>query len=175
MFGSSQIGVKIINPPPAPARRGLSFLMKTQSFMYYDTVAAEWKPATLEELAMLDDPSLAVCPLNPDGSPGQQTTYAQIERASRPAPVATKTPAQQPVPAKNAPTEKGSPANNDMLLRYTLRYIAGVLTFFVFAICIIGGLATGSTNGFFIGLLIGAIISCVLHYRAKSAAKSDKI
>lgn len=87
------------------------------NYIYYNRTENEWTPATLEELAMLNEPNLPVCELNPDGTPGPQTTYAALENLSRqPRPIPAP-PAQQPfTPNKQQET----PAERDRRYSYFL-------------------------------------------------------
>lgn len=152
--------------------------MNTNHYLYFDELSREWKPTTLAELAVFNDPDLRVCPVDADGNPGQQTTYAQITRSARPLPAIPKKPLPQPEPAHAAPAAPPaapSLSSNDLLIRYTMRYIAGALTFIIFALCIIGGLASGQRDGLFIGFFMGAMAAFLIHIRAKRAASSDKI
>lgn len=152
--------------------------MNTNQYLYFDELSREWKPTTLAELAVINDPDLRVCPVDADGNPGQQTTYAQITRSARPLPAIPKKPEPQPEHAPAAPmqpTAAPSLSSNDLLIRYTMRYIAGALTFIIFALCIIGGLASGQRDGLFIGFFMGAMAAFLIHIRAKRAASSDKI
>ena len=45
------------------------------SFLYYDSAFNEWRPISSEELAVLNDPSLAIIPVYKDGTQGDQTTW----------------------------------------------------------------------------------------------------
>ena len=47
-------------------------------YLYYNETDGTWQPCTLEDLATINNPALPICPLNPDGTPGPQTTYATI-------------------------------------------------------------------------------------------------
>ena len=49
------------------------------NYIYFDSTENEWKPATLEELAMMNAPSLPVCELDENGNARQQTTYEQLK------------------------------------------------------------------------------------------------
>ena len=51
---------------------------KNASYLYYDTTAQDWLPATLEDLLRKNDPTLNICRLNPDGTPGDPITYKEI-------------------------------------------------------------------------------------------------
>ena len=106
--------------------------MNTQNYLYYDTTDNEWKPATLEELAMLNEPNLPVCEINPDGTPGPQTTYSALETRTaataatlkqkntpKPAPAPPAAPAPQPAPTTT--TAQETPAERDR--RYTYRLV----------------------------------------------------
>lgn len=51
---------------------------KNATYLYYDTTAQDWLPATLEDLLRKNDPTLNICRLNPDGTPGDTVTYKEI-------------------------------------------------------------------------------------------------
>lgn len=51
---------------------------KNASYLYYDTTAQDWLPATLEDLLRKNDPTLNICRLNPDGTPGDPITYKEL-------------------------------------------------------------------------------------------------
>lgn len=144
--------------------------MKTQRYLYFDTVGAEWKEASFEELAMLDDPELAICPITPDGAPGQETTYAALEksvsRMNRPVP-------QQPQPQMQKQAVVKAPLPTEQLLRFTLRYICTCITFLVFCSAYALGYALFPEDDFLAGALFASAICCIFYYRAKRAANSD--
>ena len=50
--------------------------------LYYDELAGEWKPATLEELTTMNNPELLVCELDESGTPGIQTRYKDLVKRS---------------------------------------------------------------------------------------------
>lgn len=149
--------------------------MKSKKYLYYDDPSGEWKPATLDDLAFIDNPELRVCVLDEDGTPGPQTSYGQIVRQSRPLPPVPKpaniTPSQPPP----TPVQSDLSSNNDLILRYTLRYVSAVLTFVVFALCVIIGQLSGHRDGAVFGFIAGAVLACCMYYRARSASKSSKI
>lgn len=103
------------------------------NYIYYNRTENEWTPATLEELAMLNEPNLPVCELNPDGTPGPQTTYAALETRTaataatpkqkttpKPAPEPPAPPAPQPAEPAYIPLTE-TPAERDR--RYTYRLV----------------------------------------------------
>lgn len=51
---------------------------KNATYLYYDTTAQDWLPATLEDLLRKNDPTLNICRLTPDGTPGDTVTYKEI-------------------------------------------------------------------------------------------------
>lgn len=55
-------------------------------YLYFNELSGEWEPITLEELAMRDDESTLICPLNEDGTPGKQLTYAELLKQTSPMP-----------------------------------------------------------------------------------------
>ena len=142
--------------------------------MYYDDLAGEWKPATLEELAALDSPSLMVAELDSAGNPGEPITYADLVKR-RVCPVI---PAARPAvtfPAPMAPnTACGSISpDTELLLRYTLNYIRAFITLLIFAFCIIIGGALG-TIGLAVGILLAAIVATLMHLSCKHSANNQK-
>ena len=56
------------------------------NFIYYNEITQEWESITLDELAMRDDESTLICPLNEDGTPGKQLTYAELLKQTAPMP-----------------------------------------------------------------------------------------
>ena len=51
---------------------------KNASYLYYDTTAQDWLPATLEDLLRKNDTTLNICRLNHDGTLGDPITYKEI-------------------------------------------------------------------------------------------------
>ena len=49
-----------------------------QQYLYFDELSSTWQPATLSQIVALNNPDLGICPLNADGTPGPQTTYAAL-------------------------------------------------------------------------------------------------
>ena len=148
--------------------------MKTH--MYYDDLAGEWKPATLEELATIDSPSLMVAELDSAGNPGEPITYAALVKrrvcpsipAARPA---VTFPAPAPM-ASNTACGSISP-DTELLLRYTLNYIRAFITLLIFAFCIIIGGALGII-GLAVGILLAAIVATLMHLSSKHSANNQK-
>ena len=52
----------------------------TPQYIYYDETEGTWYPATLEELADINNPDLPICRLNADNSFGPLTTYGAIRK-----------------------------------------------------------------------------------------------
>lgn len=87
------------------------------NYIYYNEISQEWETITLEELAMRDDESTLICPLNEDGTPGNQLTYAELlkqtapkqitsAKALKPIPVPPSTPEPAPAPEEQTTTEQ---------------------------------------------------------------------
>lgn len=146
-------------------------------YIYYNETDGTWQPATLEELAAINNPELPICPLNADGTPGPQTTYAAISnraiaRASLNADNAAK---KNTIPRH---THHSAPhhSNTEQNLNYTLNYIRAV-----FNLCIIGSsigavyaLAPRSMNPMLIillGLLVALLEIVILQVITKPSAK----
>jgi hypothetical protein len=55
------------------------YYKQAMKYIYFDSSENEWKPATIEELAHIDDPSLQVCELDETGNIKQQTTYNHLK------------------------------------------------------------------------------------------------
>lgn len=148
--------------------------MKTH--MYYDDLAGEWKPATLEELATLDSPSLMVTELDSSGNPGEPITYADlVKRRVCPAIPAARPAVTLPAPAPIAskPTGGFISPDTELLLRYTLNYIRAFITILIFVVCIALGGAFGFA-GLGGGILLAAIVATCMHLSSKHSANKEK-
>ncbi len=66
--------------------------------LYYDELAGEWKPATLEELTSMNDPELLVCQLDKNGTPGIQLPYKDLVKQNLILRTAKAKKAQEPLP-----------------------------------------------------------------------------
>lgn len=109
------------------------------NFLYYNEITQEWEPITLEELAMRDDESTLICPLNEDGTPGKQLTYAELlkqtapkkntpAKALKPIPVPPPTPEPAPAP-KEQPTTEQKTISLSPELENTILYTCRLFTF----------------------------------------------
>ena len=147
--------------------------MKTH--MYYDDLAGEWKPATLEELATMDNPSLMVSELDKAGNPGEPLAYEDlVKRRVCPAiPAKPHVIPPVPLPGPRPPACGSISADTELLLRYTLNYIRAFITLLIFAFCIIIGGALG-TIGLAVGILLAAIVATLMHQSCKHSANNQK-
>lgn len=101
-------------------------------YLYYNETDGTWQPCTLADLANLNNPDLPICPLNPDGTPGPQTTYAAISNRA----IARATLNADKLPAQNLWHKKHPlhtilpflrPLNTEQNLNYTLNYIRAII------------------------------------------------
>ena len=110
------------------------------NYIYYNEISQEWEPITLEELAMRDDESTLICPLNEDGTPGNQLTYAELlkqtapkqntpAKALKPIPVPPPTPEPAPAPEEQPTTEQKTISLSPEL-ENTILYTCRLVTFF---------------------------------------------
>ena len=76
---------------------------KNDSYLYYDTTAQDWLPATLEDLLRKNDPTLNICRLNPDGTPGDPITYKELLHT---------------LPKPTAPTAAQQAASTEAILKH---------------------------------------------------------
>ncbi|MBR5876488.1 MAG: hypothetical protein IKZ10_06575 [Akkermansia sp.] len=140
------------------------------NFIYYNEIAQEWEPITLEELAMRDDESTLICPLNEDGTPGKQLTYAELlkqtapkqitpAKALKPIPVPPPTPEPAPAPEEQPTTEQKtislSPELENTIL-YTCRLVKAFFWISYYIATIFYASMTDVINP--IGLIFWAII-----------------
>lgn len=97
-------------------------------YIYYNETDGTWQPCTLADLANLNNPALPICPLNPDGTPGPQTTYAAISNRA----ISRATLNADTAPAQNLWHKKHPlhtilpflrPLNTEQNLNYTLNYL----------------------------------------------------
>lgn len=89
---------------------------KNDSYLYYDTTAQDWLPATLEDLLHKNDPTLNICRLNPDGTPGDTITYQDLPT---PAPIQPSAPTQPSAPQPTAPlTTQPQDQTQEALLKH---------------------------------------------------------
>lgn len=111
------------------------------NFIYYNEIAQEWESITLDELAMRDDESTLICPLNEDGTPGKQITYAELlkqtapkqftpVKALKPIPVPPPSPAPAPAPAQPATQAESKTISLSPELENTILYTCRLITFF---------------------------------------------
>ena len=54
-------------------------MKKVVSFLYYDAIAESWQQATPEQLAVVNDPSVYVIPIDEAGNRGDQITWGEYE------------------------------------------------------------------------------------------------
>lgn len=146
----------------------------TETYIYYDEASSDWKPASLEELAMLDNPELPVCRLNAEGVPGAQTTYSAIEKTRT---AATQRPEKAPAKAPKILKLELPPDKEDTekLLRYTLNYIRCFITFLVFVIVAayvsLRWVYLQREGGDIIGIVIALLVASAMHFAAKRSAQ----
>lgn len=151
--------------------------MNTQNFLYYDTTDNEWKQATLEQLATLNDPELLVCPLDDSGAPGPQQTYAEVQQQSAKPAVPQSEKIQQnqnpplpeaaippppPPPSEQANTIKLSPELEQILI-YTCRVINMSAALFYYAVIFIIVNNTTFQRGLMV-LGVGVFLHLIFHY-----------
>lgn len=137
------------------------------NYIYYEASTEEWKPATLEELAALDDPELPVCVLDAAGNPGAQTTYAAIQRCMTQAP-----PVSAPVmPRPNAPAMSKEVAqmlidaarlSTYRFVRWALSIIAAILFVFLWEFECKTSRVDGLTN-LLVVLGVVTVGSCIIY------------
>lgn len=169
-------------------------------FLVYDDIEQAWKPTTLEELSMRNDPDLYIIPVYENEKQGKQCTWKEFEGADRKKQWgAPKRPAQRPQtttaanaqatgePQAAAPVESAglTRAVNSLkstveptceLVRYTCRFFVVVFCLN----CIFAGLAVGSlaVKEQPLGLVIGAAVgfACIFLVRiiVASWASADK-
>ena len=101
-------------------------------YIYYNETDGTWQPATLEELAAINNPELPICPLNPDSTPGPQTTYAAISNRA----IARATLNADKLPAQDIWHRRINLSaylpflrrlNTEQNLNYTLNYIRAII------------------------------------------------
>jgi len=151
--------------------------MNTQNYLYFDTTDNEWKQATLEQLATLNDSELLVCALDASGAPGPQQTYAELQQqSSKPAvtqsekiqqkqnPSLTEAtiPPPPPPPSELGNTIKLSPELEQILI-YTCRVINLSAALFFYAVIFIITYNMTTQRGLMV-LGVGVFLHVLFHY-----------
>lgn len=151
--------------------------MNTQNYLYFDTTDNEWKQATLEQLATLNDPELLVCLLDDSGAPGPQQTYAEVQQQSskpavtqsekiqqkqNPTLTAAAIPPPPPPPSEQANTIKLSPELEQIFI-YTCRVINLSAALFFYAVIFIITYNMPAQQGLMV-LGVGVFLHLIFHY-----------
>lgn len=129
-------------------------------YLYFDEPSNTWQPTTLSQIVAINNPDLAICPLNADGTPGPQTTYAALMK---------KTAAQNnwSKPTTTAAPHTGAPAtrhtsplapDTERNINYTCNYLRATLSVLIFLLFASAGATLAEPRKPEIGLLIGLIL-----------------
>ncbi|MBR5213665.1 MAG: hypothetical protein IKV92_05330 [Akkermansia sp.] len=142
---------------------------KETQYLYFDDLSNEWLPATLSQIAALDNPDLPICPLKVDGTPGPQTTYAAILK---------RTTAFQRPSSGSATTGSTNTAGHghkahtshacgpvgeetEYNINYTCNYLRAAISLLVFLLFTSAGITLADPRNPEIGLLIGLILGII--------------
>lgn len=153
-------------------------------YLYYNETDGAWQPITLEELATIDNPELPICPLNADGTPGPQTTYAAISNRA----IARATLSADKAPAQDIWHRRVNLSaclpflrrlNTEQNINYTLNYIRAIINLSIVSGCIVAvsGMRLFSNRptplalSIFLGILLGMIIIFILQLFTKPTSK----
>lgn len=127
-----------------------------QQYLYFDELSNTWLPATLSQIVALNNPDLGICPLNADGTPGPQTTYAALMKKtaaqnnwSKPTTASAHTGAQSP--RHTSPLSPDTERN----INYTCNYLRATLSVLIFLLFSSAGATLADPRNPEIGLLIG--------------------
>lgn len=148
----------------------------TPQYLYYDENNQQWLPATMADLAALNLPELAVCPLNPDGTTGPQTTYADISkkqvaknRWNKPAASLT-----EHTPGNHSKATTPSP-DTEYNINYTCNFIRASLGILIFLLFASAGTTLANPRkpeiGILVGLGIGFVAVFILTLISKPSTK----
>lgn len=136
-----------------------------QQYLYFDALSNDWLPATLSQLAAIDNPDLAICPLKADGTPGPQTTYAALLKRTtafqRPSSSPATTGSTHTANSHKAHTSHaGAPVNaeTEYNINYTCNYLRAAISLLVFLLFTSAGITLTNPRNPEIGLIIGLII-----------------
>lgn len=137
-----------------------------QQYLYFDDLNNAWLPATLSQLAAIDNPDLTICPLKADGTPGPQTTYAALLKRT----TAFQRPSSSPATTGSTHTAGNShkphtshasaPVNaeTEYNINYTCNYLRAAISLLVFLLFTSAGITLADPRNPEIGLIIGLII-----------------
>lgn len=148
------------------------------NYIYYNEISQEWEPITLEELAMRDDESTLICPLNEDGTPGNQLTYAELlkqtapkqiatAKALKPIPVPPPTPEPAPAPEEQPTTEQKTISLSPEL-ENTILYTCRLVTLFFWLSYYIAVIMHFGSLPFVQGIIL-IMLAVLLHFLVANA------
>ena len=140
------------------------------NYLYFNELTQEWEETTLDELATLDNESALVCPIQEDGTPGEQTTYGELLKAAVPKPMTQKapapTPATPPAPvpaAPPAPEEKHQPVMLSKELENTIFFTCRVFNMFALVSYYGAWLVCCNISGDREGVILAVFIHLTVH------------
>jgi hypothetical protein len=143
--------------------------MTTQKYLFFNELTQEWEETTLDELATLDNESALVCPIQEDGTPGEQTTYGELLKAVVPKTLPKKkdpapAPAPAPVPAAHpAPEEKPQLVALSKELENTIFFTCRVFNMFALVTYYGAWLVCCNISGDREGLILAVFIHLTVH------------